>query len=203
MDFEEIKKILNDLKRSKIYDYEEKNNYLRLFTSLYGKEMAIGFLLFNTNRDINYLYDRIEDINQIITKKTIQDFKECINLFQKFKEFKNNFDLNEYIKKELNNEQISKFEIYSKNYSLIIELDKKDDSSLYLYDNVNDIIQNANLIIKQDEEDFCYGENNIKKTSMEKLVNFKNRINIKKIEETNKLLIKYKKLIFLKKSYLI
>ena len=123
IDFEKLKNILEDLKRNKIYDYEEKNEYFKLFRSLYEKKGALNFLLSESNKDIKYLYDRIDPTNQTITIKNIHDYEECLKIFKKFKEFKNNFDLYEYIKKELNDEKISKlFESYTKNFYSIFEL---------------------------------------------------------------------------------
>jgi len=158
--FRELKEKLIYLKNKGIYDYyKKKNYYLKVFTSLYEKREAIEFLLSKINKDIKYLYDRINPINQtIITIKNIQDFDDCKKIFKKFKNFYNNFKLYDYIKNNLNDEKIIKsFESYSKNYYYIIELDKNDNSWFNLFDIANEIIQNSNFIINQDKEDFCYG----------------------------------------------
>ena len=52
---------------------------------------------------------------------------------------KNSTEIFGYIKR-LKPDQISKFEIYSKNYLSIIELDRNDDSLLNLYKQVNSSI---------------------------------------------------------------
>jgi len=201
IELEELKKILIHFKKNKIYDYEKKNNYLKLFTFLYEKREAIDFLLSNTNKDIKYLYDRIIPNNQILTIKDIQDCEECIKIFKKFKEFTNNFDLYEYIKIIINNEQIKFFESYSKNYSQIIELDINGNSGFNLFEIVNKIVQNSTFILNQDNENFCYDENN--KINMEELIQLKNKIHInfqKENKNKDKLQIKCEKLIFFKEN---
>ena len=181
MDLENLKKILVGLKNNKIYDYEDKTNYFKLFTSLYEKKEAIDFLLSKVDKDIKYLYDRIEPTNRTISIEKIKDCEECIKVFKKFKEFKSNSDLFDYIKKEFtdDNEKIKFFESFSKNYSSIIDLDRNDNSSFNIFEIINKIIENASFIFKQDKEDFCYGENRNIKTEMEELIHLKNRIHIK------------------------
>jgi len=223
MGLEELKKILTGLKAKKIYDYEDKTNYFKLFTSLYEKKEAIDFLLSKVDKDITYLYDRIEPTNRTITIEKIKDCEECIKVFTKFKEYKNNSDLFVYIKKEFTdinenikenekiienesikgdqkvkesvkikeNEKIKLFESFSKNYSSIIELDRNDNTSFNLFEKVDEIIQNASFIFKQDKEDFYYlkkektEEKGQKEktidanTNMDELIHLKNRIHIK------------------------
>ena len=203
MDLEELKNNLKVLKNNKIYDYTQKSNYFKLFTSLYEKKEAIDFLLSKTDISIKYLYDRIEPSNRTLNIKNIEDCEKCINIFKTFKEYKNNFDLFEYIKQEFNkdNEKISIFESYSKNYASIIELDRNDGLSFKLFENVNNIIKNACFIFKQDNEDFCY-DNNKNKTNMKELINLKNKIHIKfqKEKEEDIVQIKCQKLIFFKEN---
>jgi len=206
-DLQNLKTILKDLQKNKIYDYEQKNNYFKLFTSLYEKKEAIDFLLSKTDIDIKYLYDRIEPTNRTITIKNIEDCEKCIKIFKTFRQKTKNFELFEYIKTELDkdNEQISGlFESYSKNYSSIIELDRNNGFEFNLFENVNNIIDNASLIFKQDNEDFCYGKDKIK-TNIEELIHLKNKIHIKsqnneKETENDQFQIKCKKLIFFKKK---
>ena len=201
MNLEELKKNLKELKDNKIYDYEEKNNnYFKLFTSLYEKKEAIDFLLSKINQNISSLYEKIDPTNRTITKEKIQDTEECIKIFNEFKEKKSNLEIFEYIK-TLKPEQISKFEIYSKNYSSIIELDRNDDSSLNLYKQVSNYIQNSTFIFRQDAEDFSYGESGT--TNMEELIHLKNKIHIKPPKETKEPKDEFQKkcyeLIFFKK----
>ena len=201
----ELKEKLIYLKRKGIYDYEKENYYLKVFTSLYGKREAIDFLLSKIDEDIQYLYDRIDPINQtIITKKNIQDFEECKKIFSIFKELHDNFQLFEYIKNIHNDEIIKSFESYSKNYSYIIELDINDNSWFNLFDIANEIIQNSNFIINQDKEDFCYGKN--KRINMEGLIQLKNKIHMNFQKKNNDkkepdlFQIKCEKLVFFKES---
>ena len=198
MDLKKIKKILNELKDKGIYDYEKKENYFKLFTSLYGKKEAIDFLITKINQDITYLGDRIDPIIQNLNLKDIEDAEECIKIFSEFKD-KDNFTILEYIKEQLNEEQISKFESYSKNYSAILDLDRNDNSSFNIFGKVDKIIINAKLEINQDNEEFYYGEN---RTNMKELIHLKNNICIKtpeKTEDTKDIFqIKCDKLLFFK-----
>jgi hypothetical protein len=123
MNLKDIEKSLEELKKNEIYDYEKKNEYFKLFNSLFNKKEAIDFLLSKTNQNtskikenIISLYDKIEPSNRIVTMKDIQDTEKCIIIFNEFKELKENSKIFEHIKK-LNEDQISKFENYSKNYS--------------------------------------------------------------------------------------
>ena len=179
MNLSALKKALGNLKKNNIYNYEEKTNYFKLFTSLYEKKEAIDFLISKIDQDIKYLYDRIEPTNRTISIEKIKDCEECIKIFKKFKEFKNNSELFEHIKKEINDEKIKLFDSFSKNYSSIIELDRNDNTSFNLFEIVNKIIENASLIFYQDNEDFCYGNDKSQRTEMEELIHLKNRIHIK------------------------
>ena len=179
MDLITLKKTLESLKKVNIYNYEEKTNYFKLFTSLYEKKEAIDFLISKIDQNIDYLYDRIEPTNRTISIEKIKDCAECIKIFKKFKEFKNNSDLFEYIKKDINDEKIQLFVSFSKNYSSIIELDRNDNTSFNLFGLIDKIVLNASFIFDQDNEDFCYGENKNDKTEMEELIHLKNRIHIK------------------------
>ena len=183
MNLGDLKKNLEELKTNEIYNYQIKSNYSRLFTSLYEKKEAIDFLLTKTEKDISVLYDRIEPTNRTITIKNIQDTEECLKVFNKFKELKDNFKIFDYIKSNLTEDQISKFEIYSKIYTSVIELARNDDSTLNVFDKVNNIIKNAIFIFLQDNEDFSYGKEEI---SMEELIHLKNKIHIKPQKEIKK-----------------
>ena len=224
--FDDLKKILGDLKKNNIYNYEDKTNYFKLFTSLYEKKEAIDFLLSKVDKDITYLYDKIEPTNRTITIEKIKDCEECIKVFKEFKNYKkDNIGLFEKIKKEFtdDSEKIKFFVSFSKNYLSIIELDRNDSTSFTLFEKVDDIIQNASLIFKQDNEYFRYlkkekkengkkektGENEQKEesTNMEELIHLKNRIHIKapkkeKEKQTKKDLFQEKceKLNFFKES---
>ena len=123
MKLEDLKNNLRKLKYNKIYDYERKNENYKFFTCLYDKKKAIEFLLTKTDEDINELYNRIDTKNKKIAIKNIQDTKECIKIFNKFKQINDNFGILEYIK-TLTPDEISKFELFSKNYSSFIELEK-------------------------------------------------------------------------------
>jgi hypothetical protein len=188
----ELTKNLEQLEKEGIYEYKEhekKNNYSKLFTSLYEKKEAIDFLLKKVNQDISELYDRIDPNSQTLTIQKIDDMKKCIEVFNKFKTKKNNKEIFKYIK-DLDDEQIKAFESYSKVFSSIIELDRNDNSALNIFDQVDEIIKNAKFLFLQESEIFSYGKE--KKITMDELVHLKNKINIsqkdekKKEEERNK-----------------
>ena len=88
--------------------------------------------------------------------------------------------------KGLKEEEIYIFEKYSKNYSSIIELDRNDDSSLNLYNQVNEIVKDSTFIFKQDNEELSYGKEQ-KQTNVEELIYLKNKIHIKPPKETNEI----------------
>ena len=81
MNIKEIKNILLQLKKNNIYDYECKCDYYKLFSAFYEKKEAIDFLKSKIDKDITYLYQRIDPIDRTMTIKKIQDFEECINIF--------------------------------------------------------------------------------------------------------------------------
>ena len=200
MDLQELKKNLKELRNNGIYDYENRNNYYTLFNCLYNKREAIDFLLFKSNRDISYLYDRINPINSTITEKDLKDTEECIKIFKEFIELKDNFKIFNHIK-ALNIYQISIIENYSKKYTSIIELDRNDsyDSSYNLYRQIHHYIEDANFTFRQDTENFSYGE--FGTTNMEELIHLRNKIYIKpqkEIKEPNEFQKKCFKLIFFK-----
>ena len=195
---EDMKRILNELKENEIYDYQKNNNYVRLFTSLYEKREAIDFLKSKIDQDIKYLNDKIDPIIQNLTLEDIEDTEECIKIFNNFKG-KDNHTIFKFIKNKIKEQQINKFENYSKNYLSIIDLDSNYNSSHNLFEKVDKIMQNAKLIFRQDNEDFYYDD---KKTNMEELIHMKNNICINKPEEIkgvkNILQIKSDKLLFFK-----
>ena len=194
---DELKKCLKELKDDGIYDYEKTNKNYKLFTYLYEKIIAIDFLLYN--KDISYLYNRIDSTNMTIARKNIKDTEECIKIFYKFNELNDNSKILEYIKTKLTKEDISKFEIYSKIYPSIIELDRNDYSSINLYKQVNDYIQDATFIFREENEDFSYGKSG--RTNLEELIHLKNKIHIKPPKDKeikDKFHEKYLKLVFFK-----
>jgi len=195
-----LKKALEYYKKNNIYDYTEEKNYMKLFKSFYGKKEEIDFLLSKANKNIGYLYERIDPTDQTFTIKNIKNFKKCIEIFEKFREL-DCFRIFEYIKTRAD-EDYKSLKSYLRDYSSIIELDRNDGSSFNLFENANYIIENTNLNFKQDNEDFYYGENKCM-TNMEELIHLKNKIHIKSKKENNEikiLQIKWDKLVFFKEN---
>ena len=187
MNLEDLKNSLITLKNNGIYDYETPNNNYRIFNCLYEKKEAIDYLIWKAKASENgkyqyfeALYEKLLPTNINISKNDIEDTEECIKTFIKFKKMDNNWKILEYIKM-LNYDIISKFERYSKIYSSIIELERNNDSTLNLYKKVNNYIENATFIFRQDNKDFSYDEKGI--TNMEELIHIKNKIYIKPSKE--------------------
>ena len=148
-DFKEIKIILKELKEKNIYDYNDIKEYNKLFTCLYDKKEAIDFLFSKTNEDIEDLKDKIQPTDRTITIKDIIDTEECVSIIAEMKKIKDNSKIFSYIK-QIDKDKISQFENYSKIYLSVIELDRNDNISENLYEQVFKIIENATFKILQD-----------------------------------------------------
>ena len=204
-DFKEMKQKLVELQKKNIYDYEHVKNYNKLFTCLYDKNEAIDFLFSKTTDDMEILKDRIQPNDRILGIKDIIDTEKCIMTIDNMKKLIDNNKIFNYIK-GMNSEIITKFENYSKIYSSVIELDRNDDISENIYEQVNNIIKDTTFNIYQDNEKFSYyeeKEQKYKDIKLEELIHLKNKIhneNIKgneddKIKSKCKILIFYKKII--------
>ena len=203
-DLEELKRDLDKLKNEGIYNYEDNGNCSKLFKCFYEKKEAIDFLLSKVDKEgeLEELYNKLEPTNRTISINNLNDVKECVKYFKVFKK-SNNFQILDYIKKKLISEYIDYFVRYSKNYSSIIELDRNIDFSDNVYETINQIITNANLIFFQDNEEFSYFDKK-KITSMKNLIQLKNKIpplkkGGKKVNKSNEIIEeKRDKLIFFK-----
>ena len=182
MNLKDMKNYLEVLKKEGIYDYQAKNNYSKLFTSLYEKKEAFDFLNSKINKGINELYNMIDPNYPVLTIKDIDDTKKCIKVFKNLKTKKSNKQIFEYIK-SLKDDEIKAFESYSKIYSIIIELNRKENSKLNLFDKVDCIIKNAKFVFLQKRDFFSYNEKN--NITMEELIYLKTKINIS-LKEANK-----------------
>jgi hypothetical protein len=103
------------------------------------------------------------------------------------KNLKDNFKIFSYIK-SMKKETISQFENYSKIYLSVIELDRDDDISNNIYNQVIGIINDSTFNILQDTENFLYkDEKNDKNNNitLEELIHLKNKIQIKNENEKN------------------
>ena len=208
MNLKDLKRTLKYLKDDNIFDYQSNNPFYRVFTSFYEKKEALDFLVSKINNDtdkfINNLKDKLDPSNKSISFKDIEDTIECLCHFTNFIFLDDSSKIMDCLK-ELDEETIKKFENYSKKYLLIIELDRKNEKDAF--EKVYQIIQDANLIFKLDNEDFYYkidGQNN--PVNIKELINLKNKINVqnenKKIneyEEKDIYQIKCDKLMFFKK----
>ena len=178
--------LLKELKEKNIYNYENVENHIKFFNYLYQKKQAYDFLLNNKTEDINLLYNKIEPNNRTITCKEIADTIDCVGLFQEIKKLNNNFDIFNYIKENINDENLKKFKSFTDNFVSIIELNQNFDFSINLYDEVKDIVTKADFVFEQNTEKFIYyvsnvieKEEEVKITSIEHLKYLKNKIHIK------------------------
>ena len=83
MNIKEIKDILKQLKKDKIYDYKSDNHYYKFFTAFYEKEEAIDFLLRKKDCNLDYLKDKLYPYNLRISIKNIEDTNDCLYHFNK------------------------------------------------------------------------------------------------------------------------
>ena len=189
-------KIINNLRKLKeldLYDYNEKNDnyFVRFCKIFYNKKTAISFLIRNDYNSARALQEKL-DPSIILTIKDIENFIECLDIFQKmeltstisFKQFIDNF------KKVINDIQdkdiISIFEKYCENYNSIIELDSIFEVSQSNFHIVKKIFNNSQFLINNKNDKFFYFEDNIKKEiKMEELLEIRNDVFVK-IEESNK-----------------
>ena len=157
MNIKEIKDILKQLKKDKIYDYQSDNHYYKFFTAFYEKEEAIDFLLSKKDGNFDYLKDKLYPNNIRITIKNIDEINDCLYHFNKIIKLEEG-QLIEYIK-NLDQDVINKFINYTNIYQEIIKLDR-DDDILYItnFNKINKIIQEANFTITIDNDDFYYKE---------------------------------------------
>ena len=177
-----LRNTLNQLKRNDIFDYESNSNYYKVFTSIYEKKEAIDFLISKINSKINIknlendLKDKLDPTNRSISIKDIDDTIQCLYHFKSFVSLDSTGILNNV--KLLTEENIKKFESFSKKFGSIIELDSKKGEDNFK--DVYNIIQDASLLFNLDDEDFCYKINGktIKINNIEDLIKLKNKINI-------------------------
>ena len=215
---EEIKNKLKELNDKNIYNYRGKNNYYtKLFKSLYNKQEAIDFIFEKINQNINidYLEEKIQPTNRAIKIEDVIATEKCIFHMKKMKDQENNFKRLEYIK-GLDREEIDQFDKYSQIFPYIIELDRVDDSSDNIYEQIIKIIKtDLTLKIDQDSEKifFINQEQNEKvNIKLKDLIHLKNKIHIdiekkdenkkngaKNNSEHNKIEYKTETMIFFKK----
>ena len=156
MNLSELKNTLNGLKRNNIYDYESNSSYYRLFTSFYEKKLALDFLkskIANDNKILeNELKNKLDPTNRNISVEDIDDTMKCLQHFKNLI----NLDNSEIIKylQLLDEKDIKKFENFSKKFGSIIELDQKIDGDRF--EEIYNIIQDANLLLNLDSEDFYF-----------------------------------------------
>ena len=182
-DFTEIKDKLLELKNNKIYDYQNVQNYNEFFTCLYEKKEAIEFLFSKTSKEIAQLKDRIQPTDRTISINDIIDTEQCNIEISKMVKIKDNDKIFSFIQ-TMNKRTIKQFENYSKIYESVIELDRNDEDSDNLYEQVITIIKDATFNIEQDSEKFLYiKDNKNENITKDELFYLKNRIHIKNENE--------------------
>ena len=180
-EFFEFKIRLMELRKRNIYDFNNIQNNHKLFICLYNKKEAIDYLFSKIGQDINYLIDRIDPTSNLLNIKDIIDTEECIKCIDRMKKIGDNAKILNFIK-AMYYEIISKFENYSKKYSLIIELERNYDISEDIYNKIYTIINNELIInILQDTENLLYHDgykNGYKNIKIEELISLKNNIQL-------------------------
>ena len=205
-----LQKILNQLKRDEIFDYELNSQSYSIFTAFYEKKEAIDFLLnklntYKSNKDFKEFENKLQNNLDVTTRSlSTEDIKDTIGCLEKFK-YILEYDIKDIKKYVLNLpiEITKKFESFSKKYGSLIELDRKKGEDNFK--EVYDIIENASLLFNIDSEDFCYRiKGETKYINIEKLIKLKNKINIQKKNEEKKekdiFELKCDKLIFFKEK---
>ena len=191
-----LKSELAELEKKDYYDYKSNSPYYRVFTSIYEKKEEIDFLLRKIKeaqeepktKNLKNLKDRLQNnldpTNRSITIKDIDDMIDCLKHVNKLL----NKDINGIIKylKELHEEDIKKFESFSKKFVSIIALDNKSGGDSFK--EVYDIIQDARVLFHLDSEDLRYKINGEEKkiANVDELIKLGNKINIEEKEENKK-----------------
>ena len=208
-----MKKILIELQKEGIYDYikesnyNQKSNYIQIFNSYFEKNQAMDFLYNHSTDDINQLYDKIGPNNTTLSMTDIQDCLNCVGFFQELKEIKHLEDFLNYIKKNMEKNDIYKwFKNFSDTCRSVIELYQNFDFSITIFEEIDIIIKDAKFFFNKNTDEFKYTiDNEDKIITIEKIKELKNKIQVKqegknssKNDNSNKLYEKYKKLKFFK-----
>ena len=176
-DYPEIKRILLELRQNNIYNYQNMQDYNKLFLCLYNKKEAMDFLISKRKEDLKVLKNKIELNENIINIQDINDIEKCLGEINRMKQLRNNNKIFNYIK-NMNYNIIEKFIKYSNIYMFIIEFDRNN----YDFERTNkivcDILKEASFNITQDKEEFIYigNDNKERNISLEELVELKNKI---------------------------
>ena len=127
-----------------------------------------------------------------LTAKDIDDTIACVEFFKEIKKKEKNEEIFNLIKEKLNENLIRSFENYSEIYTSINELNQNfEDFSLNLYDKVEKIVKDTEIIFLQNNEEITIKESNETKdknpiNSIEDLIILKNKIHVKqKIDEND------------------
>jgi len=102
-----------------------------VFTSFYEKKEALDFLIskMNTSNESDKLIimikGKLDPTNRSISIKDIDDTIESLGHFKNLTFFNDSSKIMDYLK-ELDEENIKKFKRYSKKYTSIFELDRKN-----------------------------------------------------------------------------
>ena len=119
------------IKKNNIFDYESNSPFYRVFTSFYEKKEALDFLIskINTSNESDKLIimikGKLDPTNRSISIKDIDDTIESLGHFKNLTFFNDSSKIMDYLK-ELDEENIKKFKRYSKKYTSIFELDRKN-----------------------------------------------------------------------------
>jgi len=144
-------------------------------------------------QNLDYLKNKIQLTSKTINIQDVDAAEVCIACISKMKDKvdqvnkEDNFNILQYIK-GLDKSIIDKFEKYSQIYPAIIELDRSDNFSDNVYEQVTNIIQkDLALNISQDSENFRYyseKEGKYLDITIKDLIDLDNKIPNEKVNET-------------------
>ena len=117
----ELKESLIEIKNTEIYDYTNKGNYVKFFNYLYDKKEAIDFLKEKNTNEIQLLIEKLDLNDSKISKKDLDDTYNCVGFFAQIKKLNDNFEIFEFIKKNIDGKILKEFENFSNIYLSIIE----------------------------------------------------------------------------------
>ena len=185
--FQEMKAILNELKKEGLYDYEQNiknknSNCFILFNLFRNEKEALDFLTKKNVDDIELFFDIIdneESVNEVIKMSDISDTINCVRYFQEIKKISGGFkDIINHINLKLNDKNILKS--FRKYLDIYIDLTGFSENFNYnspeIFQEINSIITKSNLLFNKDNEDIKIinnlGEKN-ELVSFDKLIELK------------------------------
>jgi len=191
-DNSKIKKILDELKKEGIYDYnknkETKLNYIQFFNLFLENKQALEFLDQHIPEDIKPLYEKIFPGSDL-TINNIRDTLNCVSFFQELKKIDGTLkEIIEHINLRLSENESSIFNgfiRYLEIYRGVIELNENFDFAQSIYIEIKEIIHDSKFMFNKNYDELNVIEsrdngvpNSIKIISLDKIRELKTKIHI-------------------------